>query len=128
MIWAQRPCIWLQYCARARISTALCSMRFCLVSNCCACSIYLHQLPLPYAGDSMLAAAAKLIQPACRGFKLLQQMGYREGQGVGASASGRSEPLEVIQKPGRTGLGVDEGRRRRKAEVAAGQQARGTSV
>ena len=62
---------------------------------------------------------------ACRGYKLLQQMGYREGKGVGASESGRSDPLDVIIKPGRTGLGIDEGRKRHKAEVAKGQQARG---
>ena len=55
-------------------------------------------------------------------------MGYREGQGVGATGAGRAEPLDVVQKPGRTGLGVDEGRKRRKAEAAAGQQARGMSA
>ena len=55
-------------------------------------------------------------------------MGYQEGQGVGATGAGRAEPLDVIQKPGRTGLGVDEGRKRRKAEAAAGQQARGMSA
>ncbi|KAK9811975.1 hypothetical protein WJX73_004641 [Symbiochloris irregularis] len=55
-----------------------------------------------------------------KGFKLLQQMGYRAGEGLGKDSSGRSDPLSLVLKPGRTGLGVDEAHKRK--DLATEQQ------
>ena len=58
---------------------------------------------------------------------MLQQMGFREGQGLGRGTAGRTAPLDLTLKPGRTGLGVDEARRRRQAQAELGQAERGAS-
>lgn len=49
-------------------------------------------------------------------------MGYKPGQGIGASVRGRSDPLEIDLRTGRTGLGIHEERKRKK-EVAKLQKA-----
>lgn len=41
------------------------------------------------------------------GFKLLAKMGYKVGTGLGAKSDGRSEPVPITVKAGRTGLGRD---------------------
>nr|CAB3250459.1 G patch domain-containing protein 11-like [Phallusia mammillata] len=41
------------------------------------------------------------------GFKLLAKMGYKIGEGLGAKGEGRTEPVPVDVKSGRTGLGRD---------------------
>lgn len=48
---------------------------------------------------------------------MLAAMGYREGQGIGKTVIGRATPVDVNLKAGRTGLGIDEAKRRR-ADVA----------
>jgi hypothetical protein len=47
-------------------------------------------------------------------------MGYQAGQGLGSSAPGTSVPIDVVLKTTKAGLGVDEGknRKRREAEIA----------
>lgn len=56
---------------------------------------------------------------------MLQQMGYQAGQGLGRSVLGSAEPLDLNLKAGRTGLGVDEDRKRRQLESQLGQKSRG---
>uniref|UniRef100_A0A6T8WGS4 G-patch domain-containing protein n=1 Tax=Chlamydomonas leiostraca TaxID=1034604 RepID=A0A6T8WGS4_9CHLO len=62
-----------------------------------------------------------------KGFKLLKAMGYQEGKGLGKDKSGIAQPLDVVIKPNRAGLGVDERARREKQareEQLAEQQAK----
>ncbi len=49
----------------------------------------------------------------CRGFQLLVKMGYKAGEGIGRDGRGRAAPISVDLKAGRTGLGVDEDRKRK---------------
>lgn len=42
-----------------------------------------------------------------KGFKMLSQMGWTEGSGLGKAAQGRVEPVLVEQRAERSGLGVD---------------------
>lgn len=60
-----------------------------------------------------------------RGFQLLQRMGWSDGQGLGASSAGRAVPLDVELKTKRTGLGIDEGCKRRAAAAKQKHQERG---
>lgn len=55
-----------------------------------------------------------------KGYQLLAKMGYQAGQGLGSSAPGTSVPIDVVLKTTKAGLGVDEGknRKRREAEIA----------
>lgn len=43
-------------------------------------------------------------------------MGFKEGQGLGKDRAGDVDPLEVMLKSGRAGLGVDESKHRAKRE------------
>lgn len=45
---------------------------------------------------------------------MLAKMGYKEGQGIGKSVKGIVAPISIDVKPARTGLGVDEERKRQK--------------
>ena len=58
---------------------------------------------------------------------MLAAMGYQPGKGLGKSAEGRATPLNVNLKAGRTGLGVDEAKRRRAAAAQQERQERGES-
>lgn len=49
----------------------------------------------------------------CRGFQLLAKMGYKAGEGIGRDGRGRAAPISVDLKAGRTGLGVDEEKKRK---------------
>lgn len=49
----------------------------------------------------------------CRGFQLLAKMGYKAGEGIGKDRQGRAAPLSLDLKAGRTGLGVDEEKKRK---------------
>ena len=40
-------------------------------------------------------------------------MGYKAGEGIGREGKGRAAPITVDLKAGRTGLGVDEDRKRK---------------
>jgi len=42
------------------------------------------------------------------GFKLLKQMGYKEGSGLGKQSDGRVDPVSVTLKRGRVGLGLGD--------------------
>ena len=53
-------------------------------------------------------------------------MGYKPDQGIGASGAGRTAPVEVDLKTARTGLGIDEAKRRQRDAVKAQQADRGT--
>jgi hypothetical protein len=64
----------------------------------------------------------------CRGYQLLAQMGYREGEGIGRSVKGRAAPIQVSLKPGRTGLGIDEDRKRKQESFKAQQSSRGACI
>lgn len=50
---------------------------------------------------------------SCRGFQLLSKMGYKAGEGIGKDGRGRAAPISVDLKAGRTGLGVDEEKKRK---------------
>lgn len=41
-----------------------------------------------------------------RGWKLLEQMGYKDGEGLGANKQGRKDPVGLFLKRGRSGLGA----------------------
>jgi hypothetical protein len=58
---------------------------------------------------------------------MLAAMGYQPGKGLGKSAEGRATPLDVNLKAGRTGLGVDEAKRRRAVAAQQERQERGES-
>jgi len=58
---------------------------------------------------------------------MLAAMGYQPGKGLGKSADGRATPLDVKLKAGRTGLGVDEAKRRRAVAAQQERQERGES-
>lgn len=55
-------------------------------------------------------------------------MGWSDGQGLGASGSGPAAPLGVELKTKRTGLGIDEDRKRHQAEAELLQQERGDNA
>lgn len=57
-----------------------------------------------------------------KGFQLLKAMGYKEGEGLGRSAKGSTQPVELSLKAGRAGLGVDEERRRKKRDAEQNAQ------
>ncbi|CAK0782678.1 hypothetical protein CVIRNUC_005873 [Coccomyxa viridis] len=48
-----------------------------------------------------------------KGFQLLAKMGYKAGEGIGKEGKGRAAPITVDLKASRTGLGVDEDRKRK---------------
>ena len=56
---------------------------------------------------------------------MLQQMGYQAGQGLGRSVVGRADPIELGLKAGRTGLGIDEERKRQHSQFQQQQLDRG---
>lgn len=64
----------------------------------------------------------------CRGFQLLAKMGYKEGEGIGTSVKGRVAPIAVDLKSGRTGLGIDEGRKRQREAAKLVKEAQGAKV
>ncbi|KAL6750136.1 hypothetical protein V8C86DRAFT_2820175 [Haematococcus lacustris] len=67
------------------------------------------------------AGLSQALAPDNKGFQLLKAMGYQAGQGLGRGAQGPVEPLPLLPKMSRTGLGVDEQKRR--AAAAAHQAA-----
>jgi hypothetical protein len=72
-------------------------------------------------------ALAQPLPETNKGFQLLARMGYQPGQGVGAAATGRAEPVAVDVKQDRLGLGaVNKSAARRDAqrEREAGAEAR----
>ena len=60
----------------------------------------------------------------CRGFQLLAKMGYKAGEGIGRDGRGRAAPISVDLKAGRTGLGVDEDKRRKHSSYKQLQELR----
>ena len=60
-----------------------------------------------------------------RGFQMLAKMGYQKGAGLGKNKSGNVQPIDLVLKDKRTGLGVDEDRKRRQDEVHEEQLQRG---
>ena len=52
-------------------------------------------------------------------------MGYTEGEGIGRSVKGRAVPIDVSLKTGRTGLGIDEERKRKQEDAKVQQTSRG---
>ena len=57
------------------------------------------------------ASVHKQIRKSNKGFKMLANMGWTEGTGLGSgkTGSGRLEPVLVEQRPERAGLGMSEG-------------------
>ncbi len=71
--------------------------------------------PPPTRAEKAAAAVEKLAEglttplPASNiGLRMLRLMGYKEGQGIGKHADGIVEPLAVVKKTDRAGLGVVE--------------------
>ncbi|KAK9829286.1 hypothetical protein WJX72_004951 [[Myrmecia] bisecta] len=60
-----------------------------------------------------------------RGFALLSKMGYQPGSGLGKHASGQTTPLPLLPKSARSGLGIDEAKRRQVELRREQQQLRG---
>lgn len=60
-----------------------------------------------------------------RGYQMLSKMGYEPSQGIGAGGGGRIAPVEVEVKTARTGLGIDEAKKRRRLAVREQQADRG---
>ena len=56
---------------------------------------------------------------------MLAKMGYEKGRGLGRNQAGRVEPLELLVKEKRTGLGIDEDRKRKQEEAIQNQTVRG---
>ncbi|RKP14122.1 hypothetical protein BJ684DRAFT_15541 [Piptocephalis cylindrospora] len=50
---------------------------------------------------------AKPVDKSNRGLSLLKRMGYREGSALGKESKGLSEPLSIVIRSRRTGLGMD---------------------
>jgi len=48
-----------------------------------------------------------------KGFKLLKMMGYQQGMKMGKNENGIDEPIPLLVKRGRSGLGVEEEKRRK---------------
>ncbi|KAF5830341.1 hypothetical protein DUNSADRAFT_14705 [Dunaliella salina] len=51
-----------------------------------------------------------------KGLKMMQSMGYQVGKGLGAQGQGPTAPVAIDIRGKRTGLGVDEAKRARKAQ------------
>lgn len=92
---------------------------------CHACRV--AQLPASLVATRCSADVADLA-PArsllCRGFKLLAAMGYQQGQRIGKEGTGLAEPLPLLLKQDKLGLGAvskkaaaREEQRRREAEA-----------
>eukprot|EP00884_Botryococcus_braunii_P008384 jgi/Botrbrau1/17547/Bobra.0766s0003.1 len=64
------------------------------------------------------------LAPETKGYQLLAKMGYKPGQALGKSQPGRVIPLDLNLKTGRSGLGVDEEKKRRKEAVILEQKER----
>jgi len=60
-----------------------------------------------------------------KGYELLSKMGFQPGQGLGRAQQGRAEPVPLVLKSGRGGVGAEEARRRREREAAQRAAARG---
>ncbi|KAJ1813972.1 squalene synthetase-like protein, partial [Coemansia sp. RSA 2598] len=54
----------------------------------------------------MVAHGAPVVGDSNVGHKMLKQMGWQPGQGLGANEEGRSTPVEVMFRAGRRGLGA----------------------
>ena len=72
-------------------------------------------------------AAAPPLDDSNLGFRMLRSLGYTPGAGVGKNEQGRTEPVAVVARAPRSGLGVDEAARERQrlaaaAALAAGEQ------
>lgn len=65
----------------------------------------------------------KRLDSSNKGFQLLEKMGYKSGQAIGKSSDGPVDPLAVIVKDSRAGLGIDEDRKRQR-EVQRQQEER----
>lgn len=48
---------------------------------------------------------AKPLEKSNKGFVMLEKMGWKEGEGLGSTKEGRTEPLQPQKRPLRTGLG-----------------------
>lgn len=59
---------------------------------------------------------------------MLSQMGYQKGQGLGKDQSGRAEPIDLLIKDKRTGLGMDEERKRKREEAEKMEALRGLHI
>ncbi|CAD7704687.1 unnamed protein product [Ostreobium quekettii] len=53
------------------------------------------------------------IAPSNKGYQLLAQMGYQHGQGLGTEGKGAVDPIDVIVRQGRQGLGAEDPRKRK---------------
>ena len=59
---------------------------------------------------------------------MLSQMGYQKGQGLGRNQTGRSEPVDILIKDKRTGLGMDEEQKRKREEAEKMQVLQGVHL
>ncbi|CAL7944663.1 unnamed protein product [Xylocopa violacea] len=62
------------------------------------------------------AGLSSAITSSNKGFEMLMKMGYKPGQGIGKTESGRTEPIGLEVKLGRQGLGKEVKKKERKAK------------
>ncbi|KAJ2826882.1 squalene synthetase-like protein, partial [Coemansia sp. 'formosensis'] len=62
--------------------------------------------PQPQMDGKMVAENAPEVGSSNIGHKMLQQMGWQPGQGLGAKEEGRATPVDVMIRAGRRGLGA----------------------
>ncbi|KAL1923074.1 uncharacterized protein VTP21DRAFT_9450 [Calcarisporiella thermophila] len=62
------------------------------------------------------------------GLKMLQKMGWREGQGLGSSGEGIARPIEVQLRPEKVGIGFGSTKERAKSSLAEERRRRGGKV
>ncbi|CAK9825327.1 G patch domain-containing protein 11 [Anthophora retusa] len=60
------------------------------------------------------AGLSSAITSSNKGFEMLMKMGYKPGQGIGKTESGRTEPIGLEVKLGRQGLGKEIKKKERK--------------
>lgn len=63
-------------------------------------------------------ALATALDPTNRGARMLAKMGFREGQALGASGEGRTQPIALSVKDDRGGIGMESEKRKRVREAA----------
>lgn len=60
----------------------------------------------PYQKDDEPSSVDKSLSVDNKGYKLLQKMGWSEGEGLGKSSSGIKEPITIAAQTDKTGLGA----------------------
>ncbi|KHJ88282.1 g-patch domain protein [Oesophagostomum dentatum] len=71
--------------------------------------------PVPGAVVPSSADPVKPLNDANKGFRLLQSMGWKEGEGLGKEGKGRQQPVESAVRKDRQGLGASQAKEQPKS-------------